>query len=97
MKSTQFNPIEDYILVKPIALETGEAHSAGGIVTALEQNNSIINRPTEGIVVACGKQTKELTQSMHVMWLETDGQDIELDDGVFLVLKEKSILGFKNV
>lgn len=96
MKSTEMKPISDHVLVKPVPLETGEAVSDTGIVVELEQNNSIIDRPTEGTVIAVGKQTEEIETGMFVMWLETDGQDIELEDGNFLILKERSILGYKG-
>lgn len=96
MKSIEFNPISDHILVKPVPLETGEAVSNSGIVVELEQNNSIIDRPTEGTVVAVGKDAEEIKPGMFVMWLETDGQDIELEDGAFLILKERSVLGYKE-
>ena len=96
MTSENFRTIKDYILVNPDELYTGESTTSTGLVMELESNNSIIDRPTEGVVIRCGVDTQEIRKEMRVKWVETDGQDVELDDGNFIILKETSILGYEH-
>ena len=91
IKSTEFKPAKDLVLVKPIELDTGEVTTDTGLVVDLEQNQSIIDRPTTGTVIASA--CEDYTEGTEVMWLETAGQDIEFSDGVFMVLKEDTIIG----
>lgn len=96
MSSEEFKVLQNFIMVNPEALETGELKTESGLVLAMEQNNSVINRPTTGKVMTVGPLVESLNVGDSVLWVETDGLEIELSDGIFLILKETSIIGYKN-
>jgi co-chaperonin GroES (HSP10) len=95
MKSTEFNVLQNFVIVAPVALETGEVIECG-IITDTEQNNSIINRPTTGTVVSIGPDVESVKVNSTILWVEQDGIDMEFEDGEFLILRETSILGYKD-
>jgi len=92
IKSTQFNPIEDFLFVKPKLLDKGELIQ-DGLVLQMEQNTSVVDRPTFGEVIAVGPDADEDYLHKNIIWVEQDGIDIEFQDGEFLVLQQKSVLG----
>jgi len=87
-----FVPAKDLIMVKPRELPKGEV-TEGTLVLEMEQNTSIVDRPTLGKVVAVGKEVDEYWLDKTIIWAEQDGIDVELKDGLFLFLQEKSVLG----
>jgi len=90
--SCKFIPEPGLLLVQPRELPKGEVVE-NGLVVELEQNNSIVDRPTLGKVISVGKDVPDSYINRHCIWIEQDGIDIELQDGRFLVLKIKSLLG----
>ncbi|MCK5537176.1 MAG: hypothetical protein KAI79_10130, partial [Bacteroidales bacterium] len=88
--------LQDFVIVAPVALETGEVLSETGLILDKEQNNSIINRPTTGVVVTIGPKTETVAVGDTLIWVEEDGMEMEFKDGVFLILRENSILGYKK-
>ena len=90
MKHSEFNILRNYILVKPKELNRGELKD-GEIIIAMDQNESINDRPTTGIVLSVGPEVEEITKDYTVLWVEQDGLEIEFSDGVYLLLKETSI------
>jgi len=93
IKSSDFQCIHDYVLVKP-EKEPSETISEGGIVM-LTGKKSAIDRPTSGVIISFGLEAKECRLGLFVAWPSTDGIDIEFNDGEFVLLREKSILGYK--
>ena len=59
----------------------------------MEQNTSVVDRPTFGKVISVGKGVDETLVGNNIIWIEQDGIDIELMDGGFIILKLRSILG----
>jgi len=92
IKSTQFNPIEDFLFVKPELLDKGELVQ-DGLVIQMEQNTSVVDRPTFGEVIAVGPDADAKYLHTNIIWVEQDGMDVEFKDGEFLVLQQKSVLG----
>ena len=90
--SERFFPEEELLLVRPRELPKGEVEH-NGIVLQMEQNTSVVDRPTFGRVVSVGKGVDEDFVNCNVIWVEQDGIDVELMDGRFMVLKLRSILG----
>lgn len=94
IKSTEFVPKNEYILVKPSVLET-EKVLESGIVLSLKPQSSM-TRPSDGTVVSVGKDILDIKEADFIMWPETDGLDLEFIDGDFVLLRYKSIIGSKR-
>lgn len=86
--SSKFTPEEEYILVKPDELKT-EKQTESGIVYNV--NQSVVDRPTVGTVIQEGNSS--YSKGDTVLWPNTDGIDLEFEDGTFTLLRKKSILG----
>ena len=72
-ESTEFQPKNEYVLVKPQELETGEKKSDSGFIIEVKQNQSSLNRPTTGTVVSGGSDIDDISEDMLIIWPETDG------------------------
>ena len=96
LESTEFQPKNEYLLVNPEALEKGEKKTDSGLIIALAQNTSSLIRPTSGKVVAVGKDIEDIKEGDFVMWPGTDGLDIEFTDGLFVLLRYKSVIGSRK-
>jgi len=94
--STEFQPKNEFILVKPVKLEKGEKKTESGLIIAINQNKSALDRPTVGDVVAVGADIEDISEGDVVLWPKTDGLDIEFVDGEFLLLRYTSIIGMKK-
>lgn len=94
--SKSFHPTNGYLLVKPRDLEQEET-SEGGIVVTLKQNKSSLERSSSGEVVHVGlgeeKDEFKLSVGDTIVWPESDGLDLKFDDGEFLLLRYKSVIG----
>jgi len=88
-----FEPANDLILVKPRALPRGEVKSDAGIVVAMEQNTSVVDRETLGKIIKIGKDIDQRYKDKTIIWVQQDGIELELQDGLFKMLQQKSILG----
>lgn len=90
--SYEFQPKNEFILVKP-AEHRKEAITPGGLIIPI--NQSSLDRPTSGTVIAVGKDIKDIPIGEFILWPNTDGLDIEFMDGEFILLQYKSIIGSK--
>lgn len=89
--STNFQPKNEYILVKP-AERPMESTTESGLVIALRPQTSM-DRPTSGVVLSVGSDITDIKENDFVLWPNTDGLDIEFTDGIFILLRYKSIIG----
>jgi chaperonin GroES len=96
IKSTEFQPKNEYILVKPEAVTHGEKTSDFGIVIAIAAQATSTERPTSGTVIAVGSDINDIKDGDFILWPNTDGLDIEFDDGDFILLRYKSVIGSKR-
>ena len=96
LNSTEFQPRNEYVLVKPVELETGEKKTESGLIIAISQNQSALDRPSTGEVVAVGSDIEDIKEGNFVLWPETDGIDLEFNDGTFMLLRQASVIGFKK-
>jgi co-chaperonin GroES (HSP10) len=95
--STEFQPKNNYVLVNPVELEKGEKTTESGLIIAIAQNQSTLDRPTSGTVIAVGNDIEDLKEDMFIMWPMTDGIDLEFTDGIFMLLRYESIIGSKKL
>ena len=94
IKSTEFQPTNDFILIRP-EQEPPEKVSDGGIIM-LNNKTSVVERPSSGVVIATGEEAKNVEIGAFLMFPMTDGLDIEFTDGEFMLLRYESIIGFKK-
>ena len=100
IKSTEFVPMNEFVLVKPSAEDKSEKVTAGGIIIPLDHGpKSAMQRETSGNIIAIGSEVVEagiLSVDDFIMWPMTDGIEFEFTDGDFLLLRSESIIGFKK-
>jgi co-chaperonin GroES (HSP10) len=95
--STEFQPKNEYILVKPQELDKGEKKTESGLIIAIQQNTSALDRPTSGVVVSVGSDIEDIKEGDFILWPDTDGLDLEFIDGPFMLLRYKSVSYFENL
>ena len=95
MTSDEFKVLQNFVLVKPVPLETGEVKTESGLVLDTSQNTSVVDRSTTGTILNCGPKCEFVEAGQEILWPRTDGQDIQLKDGEFILLKETSVLGYR--
>lgn len=93
IKSTEFQPKKDMLLVKAEAFEK-EKKTEGGLIISISRSS--LERPTVGTIVEVGAEV-DLEVGAVVLWPQTDGLDIEFTDGDFVLLRYDSIIGSKKV
>lgn len=93
LKSTEFSPRCNSILVKYKQPEK-EVTSQSGIV--IEMKRSSLERETSGEVISVGSEVDWIFPGDFVVWAMTDGINLEMLDGEFLLLRETSVLGRKK-
>lgn len=97
MKSTEFEPMDEYALITPDPVETDET-SSGGII--LYHQKSVIMRPCAGTVVACGNKCDNIMAGDYVVFPDTDGIEVKFLDSTetktFLLLRYASIIGVRK-
>jgi co-chaperonin GroES (HSP10) len=96
INSTEFQPKNEYILVKPESVNHGEKSTKSGIVFAMAAQATSTERPTSGYVIAKGSDIDDINDGDFILWPNTDGLDIEFDDGEFVLLRYKSVIGSKR-
>lgn len=94
IQSTEFQPRNEYVLVKPQSLAK-EKKTESGLVYSMGPKSSL-ERPTSGEVISVGADIEDLPVGAFVIWPGTDGLDLEFEDGEFMLLRYKSIIGFKK-
>lgn len=92
--SKEFKPKNEYMLIKP-AEQPKETMTESGLVIALQQQSSL-DRPTSGDVIAVGDDIDDIKAGDFVLWPNTDGLDIEFTDGIFILLRYKSVIGSRT-
>lgn len=97
MNSSEFQPLADYILVKPDGVETDEFTECGIII---QHKKSITNRPCSGVILAKGYDCTEVEVGDYIVFPDTDGIDVKFLDSKpnveyaeFMLLRYKSIIG----
>lgn len=93
IESKEFAAQDEYILVEPFDTQKEEITS-GGIVLQVEE--TALSRPTHGKVISIGAGVTAITTVDEVFWPETDGLDLKFNDGKFVLLRQKSIVGVKR-
>jgi chaperonin GroES len=96
IKSTEFQPKNEFLLVKPAEVERTEQKTESGIVLAIKPQVSSLDRPSSGTVLAIGRDIEDIKEGDFVLWPNTDGIDLEFTDGVFTLLRYKSVIGSKK-
>lgn len=96
INSSEFQPKNDFILIKPEELNKSEKTSDSGFIIELKQNTQSFKRPTAGVVIGVGEDIDEIKEDDFIMWPETDGLDIEFLDGEYVLLRYKSVIGTKR-
>lgn len=98
MKSTDFQPMSEFLLVKAEDVSNVET-SNGGII--IQHTKSITQRPGSGTVIAVGKDCEGIEKGDYVVFPDTDGIDVKFTDTDtskefdFLLLRYKSVIGKK--
>lgn len=95
--STEFQPNNELILVKPLELNKEEVTESGIILEIRKE--SVLDRPSFGTIIEMGagvNNADSLKKGDMIFWPNTDGIEFEFNDGVFLLLRDKSILGVKK-
>ena len=101
MKSTEFKPLNEFLLVK-VEPAVNEETSNSGIV--IQYRKSITQRPCSGTIIAVGLDCNDLSKGDYVVFPDTDGIDVKFLDSdltktynEFMLLRYKSIIGKKAV
>lgn len=97
IKSTEFQPKNEYVLVKPEKVDTSEKTTESGFVIEMARKPSVLERSTLGEVIAVGQDIFDIAAGDFVLWPATDGLDFEFNDGNFVLLRYKSIIGSRKV
>lgn len=92
LKSSEFQPMDDYLLIKTQELDP-VVKSNSGIV--IEIKRSSLERPCSGTVIASGKNEMGIVNGDFVIYPNTDGIDVKMNDGTFTLLRIKSVIGKK--
>lgn len=94
VKSSEFQPNDELILVKPEPFKAEEVTESGLVVSIRKE--TVVERPAYGTVLGIGAKVQDINIGDIIFWPSTDGIDLEFDDGVFLLLRDKSIIGKKK-
>ena len=92
INSSEFVPQDEYVLVRPFETQKEET-TAGGIVLQVEETS--LSRPAHGEIISIGANVTLVPSVGEAFWPETDGLDLKFDDGKFVLLRQKSIVGLK--
>lgn len=94
INSNEFQPTEGLVLIKAIQLKKEETSSTGIILSIRKE--SVVERPTAGEVITVGTECVNAEIGAIVFWDMTSGLDIEFDDGEFILIRDKTIVGTKK-
>jgi len=95
LESNEFQPKNEYLLIKP-AESMSEKTTDAGIIIPLMDKSAVTSRPTSGTVVAAGTDIVDIEIGDFVMWPSTDGLDLSFNDGEYILMRYKSIIGLKK-
>lgn len=94
IKSTEFQPKNEYVLVKPAEQQTEKTTESGLVISVAPK--SVLDRPSSGTVISVGSDIEDIAENDFVLWPSTDGLDLEFTDGDFMLIRYKSIIGSKK-
>lgn len=92
IKSTEFQAKNEFILVKPVTVQ--EKVTESGLVLAFQP--SVLDVSTSGTVVNVGKDIKDIAEGDFIIWPASDGLELQFLDGLFRLLRYKSVIGTKK-
>lgn len=92
LKSTEFQPKNEFILVKPVEIQ--ERVTESGLVIAIKP--SVLDVSTSGTVVNVGKDIEDISEGDFIIWPASDGIELRFTDGLFRLLRYKSVIGSKK-
>lgn len=92
IKSTEFQAKNEYILVKPVEIQ--EKVTESGLVLAFKP--SVLDVSTSGTVVNVGKDITDIVEGDFIIWPASDGLELQFLDGLFRLLRYKSVIGSKK-
>lgn len=102
LKSNEFQPRSEYILIKP-ELPDKEVKTQSGIIIG-QTKKSVTDRPMSGTVIAVGCDIQDIKEGDYVIYPNTDGLDLKFEDSdslieeaQFVLLREKSVLGKRKI
>jgi len=93
IRSDEFQPKNEYLLIKPE--KDSEKTTESGIIIPIG-NKGATDRDTSGTVIAVGSDIEDIVEGDFVLWPNTDGLDIEFTDGTYMLMRYKSIIGSKK-
>jgi co-chaperonin GroES (HSP10) len=100
MLPTDFQPLQEFMLIKPDATSNEEVTEGGFIIT---HQKSITMRPCSGVVLAKGPGCENIEVGDYVVFPDTDGIDVKFEDSdtlidysQFMLLRYKSVIGKKK-
>lgn len=98
LKSNEFQPRSEYILLRPDRGEK-EVKTQSGIILG-QVKKSASDRPMSGTVIAVGSTIEDIKEGDYVIYPNTDGLDLKFEDSdplieeaQFVLLREKSVIG----
>lgn len=94
INSDEFIPTEGLALIKAIELKKEETSSSGIILSIRKE--SVVERPTAGEVISIGKDCLNAGIGKIVFWDMQAGLDLEFNDGMFILIRDKTIVGTKK-
>lgn len=94
INSDEFIPTEGLALIKAIELKKEETSTTGIILSIRKE--SVIERPTAGEVISIGKDCLNAEVGKIVFWDMQSGLDLEFNDGMFILIRDKTIVGTKK-
>lgn len=99
MKSSEFKPLDDFLLIKPDIAKNEEVTN-GGII--LNYQKSVLMRPCSGTVLAAGEKCENIVAGDYIVFPDTDGIEVKFEDSdksvdypQFMLLRYKSVIGKK--
>lgn len=100
MLSKDFQPLQEYLLIKPDKTSNEEMTTSGILIT---HQKSITMRPCSGVVLAKGPNCENVEVGDYVVFPDTDGIDVKFEDSdplidysQFMLLRYKSVIGKKK-
>jgi len=82
---TTIVPLEDHVLVRPIA---DDDRSKGGVIIP----QSAKDKPTRGEVIATGPEVASVGEGDVVIYSRYAGTDVRIDDEDLLILRKKDLV-----
>ena len=82
----KLKPLFDRIIVERCK---AESKTAGGIIIP----DNAKEKPIEGIVIAVGKQVKDIKKGEKILFSKFTGSEVKDDNKIYLIMRELDVLG----